>query len=69
MTEPLRFVPISDNYAIIGWHWYCECGRVIEFAGAGEECKCGFVVPDTDPDDWYDEQISKPKHERDWNRL
>jgi len=33
----------------------------------GEECECGFVVPDVDPDDWYDEQIKKPQELRDWN--
>lgn len=63
----LNYVPFNDGYGIVGYHWQCKCGETIQFVSGGEVCTCGFVIPEVDPDDWYDEQMLKPVEERDWN--
>ncbi len=67
--EPLRWRPVNDGRGIIGYDWVCECGEVIKFPSGGDVCKCEFVIPYGDQDDWYIEQLRKPLKERDWNRI
>lgn len=68
MNDMVRYRPVNDSHGIIGYDYYCSCGEVIRFASPGDMCKCGFTLPDEDPDDWYEEQMSKPIDQRDWNK-
>ena len=65
----LNYYPVNDGYGIEGFNWRCDCGKVLWFPSPGDICSnCDFQLPDIDPDDWYDQQMSKPKEERDWNK-
>lgn len=63
----LNFIPINDGHGIIGYNWLCACGKTIEFVSPKDMCSCGFVVPDVDPNVWYNTQMNKPEELRDWN--
>jgi hypothetical protein len=63
------YLPLMYDFGIEGYTYKCpKCSHVNEFADCDEGCgKCGFSEPYVDPDDWYENEMSKPKEKRAWN--
>lgn len=64
-----KYIPIGDDYGIIGFEYECpKCKHVTSFTDCETGCeKCKFSEPYTDPDNWYEAELKKPVNERAWN--
>lgn len=63
------YLPFNDGFGIVGYGYECpKCGYTTQFTNCEEGCeKCNFSEPFVDPDDWYDDEMAKPKEQRQWN--
>jgi hypothetical protein len=62
------YIPFNEDYGIVGFHFKCpKCNHTNEFS-TNEGCdKCDFKQEYKDADDWYEQEMNKPKTQRAWN--
>ena len=66
-----QYAPFNDGYGIVGYGYECpKCKHETQFTTCDDGCEeCGFNEPYKDPDEWYNEEMAKPKEQRAWNVL
>ncbi len=65
------YIPINDGSGTVGYIYVCpKCKHKTHFTNCEDGCeKCKHSEPYVCGDDWYDEEIKKPKEMRAWNVL
>jgi hypothetical protein len=63
------YLPINDGEGIIGYAYVCpQCHSMTAFVSSDDGCgACEYHESHVDPDDWYEQEMSKPIKERAWN--
>ena len=65
------YLPFCDEVGMVGYNYICpECDNENILTNCDEGCEnCNFSETYTDADQWYEEEMKKPKKERAWNQF